>query len=167
MSSGINLGRRRFLTGRIVARASAIRPPWTTEETIASSCVHCEACVTACPQGILQLDADRLPAVDFSGAECTFCGACAAACPEPVFAEQNSAAFFHIAAIGEACFAARGIVCQSCGDACPENAIRFKARIGEPAQPVLSEDLCTGCGACIVTCPTSAITVSTRESRHA
>ena len=38
---------------------------------------------------------------------------------------------------GEACFAARGVVCQSCGDACPEGAIRFRPRLGGPALPTL------------------------------
>jgi ferredoxin-type protein NapF len=100
----------------------------------------------------------RWPQVDFSRNECTFCGKCAEACPEPVF-DRALPAFPHAVAIGEACFAARGVVCQSCGDACPESAIRFRPRLGGPALPSLDADRCTGCGACIGPCPASAIAV--------
>lgn len=77
------------------------------------------------------------------------------------------AALPHIASIGTACFAARGIVCQSCGDACPETAIRFAMRLGGPALPVLHTERCNGCGVCIDACPASAITsIPVAEAAH-
>ena len=62
-----------------------------------------------------------------------------------------------VAAILDACLARAGVVCQACGDACPERAIRFPLRRGGPPLPVVDEDRCTGCGACAPVCPARAI----------
>ena len=154
--------RRGFLTGR---QAPPFRPlpPGISMETLAA-CTGCGDCVAACPQQIL-LVADGRVAVDFSLDECTFCDACAQACPEPVFADNR--AMQHVAAISDACLARRGVTCMSCRDACPENAIRFAPRTGGPFLPVLDAALCTGCGACIAPCPTTAIAARPKEPAHA
>jgi ferredoxin-type protein NapF len=60
-------------------------------------------------------------------------------------------------AIADACLARAGVVCQGCGDACPERAIGFPLRRGGPPLPVVEEDRCTGCGACVAICPVGAI----------
>jgi ferredoxin-type protein NapF len=169
MAAGVDLEKRRFLKGRLAPRTRVVRPPWSRETTIATACTGCGACVRACPQEIIQLDAQGLPAIDFSAGECIFCGNCATACREPVFDQAAPSAFLHVATIGAACFAARGIVCQSCGDACPESAIRFRLRVGAPPLPALLAELCTGCGACIAACPADAIRTepSVAEIDHA
>lgn len=158
-SNAIDLGRRGFLTGRRHALAGRVSPPWSRAASIAAACTGCGACAPVCPQHIVSLDGDGRPTLDFAQGECSFCGACADACPEPVF-DRSMVAFDHVAAIGEDCFAGRGIVCQSCGDACPESAIRFRPRLGGPALPELAADRCSGCGACIATCPARAVTLS-------
>lgn len=154
-----DLGRRGFLTGRLAPARDAVQPPWTRIEKLAAACTGCGACIDACPQAIFRMGPGRWPQIDFSRSECTFCGKCAEACPEPVF-DRALPAFPHVVAIGEACFAARGVVCQSCGDACPEGAIRFRPRLGGPALPELAADRCTSCGACVSTCPADAIAVA-------
>ena len=63
-------------------------------------------------------------------------------------------------AISDACLARLGVVCQACGDACPERAIGFALRRGGPPLPTLDEDRCTGCGACVPICPVGAISLS-------
>ena len=143
MTPPIDLDRRRFLRGRFAQSESVVRPPWSRLATIAGACTACGDCERACPQAIIELDADRRPRIDFDANGCTFCGRCAAACPEPVF-DRRAAAFRHIVAIGEACIAARGVVCRSCGDACPEEAIDFRPRLGAPALPSLAASRCTG-----------------------
>lgn len=175
MRERIDLERRRLLHGRLPSPSRSapgpsapprIRPPWSGEARIAAACTGCGACAEACPQGIVRLGEDRLPFLALSAGECTFCAACAAACPEPVFAPgldpaappAAATAFSHRAAIlAEDCLAAAGVHCQSCGDACPEAAIRFRPRIGGPPLPELSVPACTGCGACIATCPAGAV----------
>ena len=69
-----------------------------------------------------------------------------------------------IAVINEDCLAEAGIVCRSCGDACPDAAIRFRPRIGLPPQAVVNEAACTGCGDCVGACPGEAITLG--AARH-
>ena len=66
--------------------------------------------------------------------------------------------------ISEVCLARAGIVCQTCGDACPERAIRFPLRRGGPPLPVVEEDACTRCGACAPVCPVAAIDLPERAA---
>ncbi len=159
MSTEPLLTRRRLLTGRLRSEPLPIRPPWSVEERITSACSGCGICVTACPEDILLSDAEGRPVVDFSRGECTFCGACAEACAEPVFVPRHETAFSHVAALGETCLASQNVYCQSCGDACPETAIRFLPRRGGPPQPELIAERCTGCGACIAACPVNAVAI--------
>jgi len=64
-----------------------------------------------------------------------------------------------VALIGELCLAEAGIVCRSCGEACPDSAIRFRPRIGLPPQAIVDAAACTGCGQCVGACPGEAITL--------
>ncbi|MDH2344136.1 MULTISPECIES: 4Fe-4S dicluster domain-containing protein [unclassified Bradyrhizobium] len=72
-----------------------------------------------------------------------------------------------VAVIGGDCLAEAGIVCRSCGDACPEAAIRLRPRIGLPPQAIVNEAACTGCGECVGTCPGSAITLGAAQREAA
>ncbi|MET4701395.1 ferredoxin-type protein NapF [Constrictibacter sp. MBR-5] len=159
MSATTALSRRGFLSGRtraepVIAEPFRVHPPWTGREGF-RACTDCGACVEACPTEIVSLTGGVH--LEFAAGECTFCGACAAVCPEPVFDRAQPHPFQHVAAIGEACLARAGVVCQSCGDACPERAIRFTPRRGGPFLPTVVGDSCTGCGACVSPCPVAAI----------
>jgi ferredoxin-type protein NapF len=65
--------------------------------------------------------------------------------------------------ITDGCLARLFVHCQSCGDACPEQAIGFRPRLGGPPLPTISAERCTGCGECIAACPADAI-VRTAEA---
>ena len=69
-----------------------------------------------------------------------------------------------VALIGELCLAEAGIVCRSCGEACPDSAIRFRPRVGLPPQAIVDEAACTGCGQCVGACPGEAIALG--AARH-
>ncbi len=80
---------------------------------------------------------------------------------------EGRAALPHVAAITDTCLARRNVACQSCGESCPEQAIRFRPVIGGPFLPEIDEAKCTGCGACLGGCPVSAIAVRAPEAEVA
>lgn len=155
--------RRAFLRGpRPVPEAP--RPPWTDQGRVAEACTRCDACIKACPEGVLTRGDGGFPAFDpragRHGEGCTFCGACAEACPEPVFSATDRPPWDLTAAVSDGCLAEQGVACQSCGDACMPRALRFPPRLGAPPKPVLDTAACTGCGACVPRCPSRAITLT-------
>ena len=142
-----------------LARKTPQRPPWTTEARIREHCTSCGACVAACPEGLLDRGPAGTPAVNFSNADCTFCTACVQSCPEPVFLPVDTRPWDIVAQIGPDCFLASGIACRSCTDACDAGALVFDLRSGAVGQVRVTAETCTGCGACVASCPAAAITV--------
>ena len=151
---------RRALLGGRLRVAPLLRPPWALDEArFASACTGCDACVAACPQSVLVRGEGGLPVFEPARGECTFCGDCAAACGARAFAPLSMPPWTLQARVGDACLAARGIVCSSCRDACGESAIRFPPTRAIP-RPLVEADRCTGCGACVAACPTAAIAIA-------
>ncbi|WP_160012545.1 ferredoxin-type protein NapF [Rhizobium sp. 18055] len=166
MPQRTSMSRRQFLSGK--GPLDAIRPPGTSTSLLSSACTGCGLCVERRPTGIIDM-AGGLPKLDFRKGECTFCGECAQVCPEPAFSLPASQTIPHVAVIGDECLAANDIACQSCRDGCPEDAIRFRPRIGGPFLPFIVTDRCTGCGACVASCPVDAVEMQHRlpEDAHA
>jgi ferredoxin-type protein NapF len=158
------LSRRQLLRGRFRPGPQPIRPPWTTEASIAAHCERCGLCAQACPENIIHAGENGLPEIRFASGECSFCGACADVCPAPVFAARETAPWRLRPAIGQQCLSTHGIYCRSCGDACPERAIRFRAMLGGRAEITIDQDACTGCGACVSVCPQSVVAMTAPQS---
>ena len=156
-----SISRRSLLLGSLAKTSTGICPPGASPTSL-QACTGCGLCADHCPTGIIGL-IHGLPTLDFTSADCTFCGECRLACPEPVFEQVAVYRFPHTATVTDACLAKQGVACQSCGESCPENAIRFRPRLGGPFLPELDEQLCTGCGACIQLCPAGAIATKPRE----
>ena len=162
----MDLSRRRLFTRR-TTQAESCRPPWSLQgEVFFDRCTRCDACLGACPTGLLRRGGDGFPVADFSAAACTLCGDCARACTPGALSRDGDPWLF-MAVVGEACLAYRRVECRVCGDVCQvtdADAIHFHPVLGGVPRPEIDAAACTGCGACLAPCPTSAITrVSRRD----
>ena len=167
MSGDRRLSRRNFICGQIKPAAQKVRPPWTSETRIQEECERCGHCAERCPQGIIALDEAGLPWVNFDAGECTFCAACAEICPADVFTQTTDRPWTLQLSLAPGCLAAAGVFCRSCGDACPERAIRFEVKLGGVAALRIDEDACTGCGACISVCPRNVLSLKPASKQEA
>ncbi|MDX1302408.1 ferredoxin-type protein NapF [Photobacterium sp.] len=145
------------------------RLPWVIDEAFfTESCTRCNKCISACePQVIVKGDGG-FPTIDFNhgDGECTFCYRCAEACPESLFHPQTDTPWELKAQINQRCLAYNKIECRSCGDMCGVQAIHFRPQAGGVALPDLNAEDCTGCGACLSVCPTSAIAMVINEAEE-
>ncbi|HIF9211125.1 TPA: ferredoxin-type protein NapF [Photobacterium damselae] len=159
---------RRNLFSRRQAREWA-RLPWSiAEDEFVDRCTRCKKCITACETQIIAVGDGGFPEVNFQQGEgeCTFCYQCADACPESLFLEQKQSPWRNRIDIQNNCIALHNVECRSCGDMCETQAISFQLQVGSCAVPQLDTDKCTGCGACLSTCPVSAITLTAHQSKE-
>lgn len=176
-----NPARRQLFRGK-VQKTNVLRLPWVISDAVfIEQCTQCQACVSACETKIIVRDEQGFPRIDFSKGECTFCNKCIESCDEPLFSlpiettvqQKPWPVAFDIS---NNCLAKNNIYCQSCRDECEPNAIKFtyhNAGITTSIpQPNINLDDCTQCGACISTCPQTAIsalfiTASQQEIKNA
>lgn len=164
--SSPDMGRRLFLRGKMSARPfSVVRPPWAlSEEKFLDSCTRCDDCITSCPEHIITRGDGGYPEAEFKSGECTFCGKCVESCDTGALHSPNSSyssddAWNLTVHFSSNCLSLNAIVCRACGDACDSQAIHFQLKLGGVAEPGVSQEDCTGCGACVKPCPVQAISM--------
>ena len=144
---------------------TALRPPWSSEHRIRDGCSSCGDCLQACPEAILIPGPAATPVVDFTRGGCIFCGDCVMACPEAVavFAPRSDPPWNEqggrVAQISAGCMLGQGIACQLCTDSCEAEALRLDLSHRPVGRIALDLDHCTGCGACVESCPSDAISI--------
>lgn len=151
-----------------------LRPPGALPETeFLKACLKCGQCVSACPYDTLKLASfseGKLPGTPYFEARkipCYLCAdyPCIRKCPTEALSEKritlNNVPSINHSKMGIAhihknsCIAYKGIHCSACYRACP---LKGKAILLVPGanstmrlptlQPVIDEDICTGCGLC-------------------
>jgi len=158
MVQAINLSRRNLLRGRADSATLPLRPPGAIRETLfTDQCTTCGECIAACPEHIIINGSAGYPEVDFRQGECTFCSRCIETCAEGALVHEVQPPWRLELQLTDSCLAKRQVVCQTCGDTCEAEAIRFLPLPGVVAIPVIDQDVCTGCGACIAACPHDAL----------
>ncbi|WP_314284230.1 ferredoxin-type protein NapF [Haemophilus sputorum] len=168
-NTGPSLSRRGFLRGQFLNTLKseqvtlqghqAIRPPWANLANFLEKCTACGRCVEVCETKIIKQGVGGYPEIDFTRGECTFCTECVKVCPEDVFLSLDEPAWLHKIEILDQCLLKQRIECRSCGDYCPERAIRFRPTLGGIATLQMDLTACNGCGACLNICPTKAIRI--------
>lgn len=167
----VSLARRALFTGRISApTVLPVRPPWALDEpAFLDACTRCDACLSACDEGIVARGEGGYPTITFKNGECTFCGACQSACEDGALAavDPQSPPWDLVARIDPGCLSANGVTCRVCGDRCDARAIRFQLAVGGIANPVIDAAACTGCGACVQPCPAAVISIEHQDHHKA
>ncbi|MCP4935803.1 MAG: ferredoxin-type protein NapF [bacterium] len=154
----MELERRNFLRGRFKPSPGVIRPPYAVvEREFFSLCKKCSDCASSCEEKVIKLDETGYPEMSFGLGECTFCRDCTKACETGALDEENARPWNVKAEIGDNCLSVNAVFCRTCGDNCDEEAIVFKLMLKGRSKPIVDDELCTGCGACVMVCPNKSI----------
>ncbi len=136
-----------------------IRPPGAQDELVfLTSCTRCGICNDVCPVSTIQLfnieSGAKLAGTPFLNPNeiaCTFCYECVYNCPTDalVMSEINKTPSIGLAkVISTNCVAFKDVMCDYCIRCCPEPG----ALSLESGKPMVDQNLCTGCGQCVVSC---------------
>jgi ferredoxin len=155
-----------------------VTPPGSeASERFLATCTACGLCVARCPSRVLQPSLGQLgarglfvPRLDYGISYCQFdCTVCLDACPSGALGKL-SLERKRLTKIGNATLVKERCIvfknrskCGACAEHCPTGAVRMA--VGETGlpEPVFTESICIGCGACHHACPAKperAISVS-------
>lgn len=147
-------------------QTSWIRPPFALEELqFLSACTRCDACIEACPHGVILSLASRYglrvagtPVLDLQNKACHLCVEwhCVAACKPgalqlPLHEEGGVPPLPCLADVkldNAACLAHAGQECRACDSSCPVPG----ALIWDQGRPYIVPRLCAGCALCREAC---------------
>ncbi len=170
MDAPARSSRRSLFRGKI-NKNPVFRPPWSLpEKEFIDHCQRCTKCIAACETGLLVKGSGGFPEAHFNQAGCTFCSACVQSCPHGALIKQTTNTrkpWFQKPEINQSCLAEQHVHCRTCSDFCETQAIHFLLRPGGVATPKIHTELCSGCGECIASCPTKALTMKKEEVTHA
>ena len=162
---------------KVTRRVNWIRPPFALPELeFMLACTRCDACIEACPHGVIfplaiRLGADvvNTPALDLLNKACHLCEdwPCVTVCEPGALqkpaAEEKVWPTLALAKVNtDSCLPYMGPECGACRDSCPiDGALQWQAE-----RPVIHAAVCSGCGLCRDSCvlEPKAITISLRKA---
>ncbi|MDR3231492.1 MAG: 4Fe-4S dicluster domain-containing protein [Synergistaceae bacterium] len=126
-------------------------------------CIGCQACVAACPTGIIRTDRTSRPELDYTRGYCQYnCTECSHVCPAhalrpfPDIDEKRRTRIALSNLTRARCVViTRGESCGACAEVCPTHALRMEPLNDAPSltAPVFDSTYCIGCGGCLNVCP--------------
>jgi ferredoxin len=146
------------------AQFPVLPPGALSERHYSARCVGCQACVAACPVGIITTRNSLRPALDYTNAGCQYnCVECGRVCPTGAIRrldeEEKHRTRIALSSLDfERCVVnTKRESCGACAEVCPTGAITMVAygESGVPwlTRPVFDERYCIGCGLCFAACP--------------
>jgi MauM/NapG family ferredoxin protein len=148
-----------FLAPQMEIERNFFRPPGAVGELeFLTSCTRCSLCRDVCPEQSIRLfsleDGAKLaltPYVNPNQIPCTLCKKCVDICPTNALnlEDFNARPYLGVANVQESfCLTSQQVMCDYCVRSCPtEGAIGLK-----DGKPVVSGELCNGCGICVKNC---------------
>ena len=169
---GVSLAARAFNVGQLPKAKSSnkgITPPGSLSvENLKDRCTSCNACMSACPNGIIKpasmeygLDGIMLPVLSYNEHFCGYeCNKCSQVCPTgailPVSVEDKKLIQIGVVEFAlEKCIVhTDGTDCGACDEHCPTKAITM-VPYGDTGLfiPTTDTSICIGCGGCEYICP--------------
>ncbi len=154
--SNIDQSRRGFLRGHVTMPADVLRPPWASRNFI-NLCTRCDDCINACGENILKRGDGGYPEIDFGLGGCELCEDCVTACRADALNRNIASPWKLKAHVKQDCLSKNSVICRSCGESCPQQAIQFRIQLGGVASPQINQAACDGCGHCYSVCPQKSI----------
>jgi ferredoxin len=125
--------------------------------------VACQACLHACPVGIIRASGAPQPLVEYGlGEYCQFnCAECGKVCPTnaitrlDVETKRRTRIALSRFTLPKCVVVTKSQACGACAEVCPTHALSMVRFEGHPGLtiPSFEEEYCIGCGACLAVCP--------------
>jgi len=159
---------------------AVLRPPGSlADEEMKLICSRCGNCLKSCPTGIIEPLTDPgdfisilTPGISFNRSYClSDCNHCGNVCPTGAIGrfetEEKKHLFIGTATIiTDLCLLTKNKECDRCRFYCDYDAVSIANSGNYSVIPVINKEICVGCGACQVACPTRAIKIIPLEQKN-